>query len=216
MKKYLFLITLTILFACCKDKPIAELENITTIDLTFTDNFSHEPVKDLTLNLAEFDVDVYNNVINKVYLGTYYTDANGKFYLEIKNLNKNKSHGVEWKKPNECYEEYNYGIKVGEKNVYSRTLLCAANLAFHFKNNTPFDTNDKLFFCWSYIREPSNCFTANPVANGVNVDIIQTLPLSGKTKFYVNWKSVKNGIENIYHDSITTKPCITNTIDIFY
>ena len=91
MKKYIHLITLTLLYACCKDKPVEVLpeQNLTTIDLTFTDNFSHEPVKDLTLNLYECDVDNLNNLINKVYLGTYNTDANGKFYIELKDLNKN-------------------------------------------------------------------------------------------------------------------------------
>jgi hypothetical protein len=219
MKKYLFLMSLTLLFACCKDKPVIEIPepNRTTIDLTFTDNFSHEPVKDLTLNLYECDVDALSNIINKVYLGSYKTDANGKFYIVVKDLNKNKSHGIEWKKPSECYEEYNYGIRVGEKNVYARTLLCNANLAFHFKNITPFDENDKLFFCRSLTREPSEyCFTNAPVGSGMSVDYTQTLPLSGNTKYYVHWKSIKNSVETIYHDSITTIPCITNTVDIFY
>ena len=78
MKKYIHLITLTLLYACCKDKPVEVLpeQNLTTIDLTFTDNFSHEPVKDLTLNLYECDVDNLNNLINKVYLGTYNIKSN--------------------------------------------------------------------------------------------------------------------------------------------
>jgi hypothetical protein len=219
MKKYIHLITLTLLYACCKDKPIEALpeQNLTTIDLTFIDNFSRQPVKDLVLNLAEFDKDNLNNIINKVYLGSYKTDANGKFYIEIKDLNKNRGHGVEWKKPSECYDEDNYGIRVGEKNVYATNLYSNANLAFHFKNITPFDENDKLFYCWSYTRVPSEyCFAANPVGTGLNVDYINILALSGNTKYYVHWKSIKNSVETIYHDSITTIPCITNTVDIFY
>ena len=219
MKKYIHLITLTLLYACCKDKPIEALpeQNLTTIDLTFTDNFSHEPVKDLTLNLYECDVDNLNNLINKVYLGTYNTDANGKFYIELKDLNKNKSHGIEWKKPSECYEEYNYGIRVGEKNVYARTLRSNAVLSIHVKNILPFDENDEFYFCTSYIREVNPyCFTA-PIANGTNVDFTTVLNnKSGFTKFYIHWKVKKNNISTTYIDSITTIPCINNLVDVFY
>jgi hypothetical protein len=216
MKKYLFLISITLLFACCKDKPIVEPENITTIDLTFTDNFSHEPVKDLTLKLAEFDVDVYNNVINKVYLGTYYTDANGKFYLEVKNLNKNKSHGVEWKKPSECYEEYNYGIKVGEKNVYSRTLISSASILFHIKNMNPFDENDEFYFCYDSQRDVNPyCFEANP-SIGMNIDAHLLQNQYGNMKFFIHWKVIKNAVVTTYLDSLTTNPCEITEFNIFY
>jgi hypothetical protein len=219
MKKYIHLITLTLLYACCKDKPVEVLpeQNLTTIDLTFTDNFSHEPVKDLEITFIAFDDGPLNTMINIDTLGIYKTDANGKFYLEIKDLNKNRGHGVEWKKPSECYDEGSYALKVGVNNVYSRTLRSNATLRAHYKNVTPFDANDEMFFCWSYKRELSPyCFTSSPAGIGTSVDIVQTIPTSGNTKIYANWKSVKNSVIKIYIDSITTVPCSTNTVDIFY
>jgi hypothetical protein len=219
MKKYLFLMSLTLLFACCKDKPVIEIPepNRTTIDLTFTDNFSHEPVKDLTLNLYECDVDALSNIINKVYLGSYKTDANGKFYIVVKDLNKNKSHGIEWKKPSECYDEGNYGIKVGIKNIYARTLRSKAILTFHIKNNFPFDENDKFYFCTGYIRDVDPYCFLSPDAIGMNVDEITVQNnISGHAKFFIHWRVIKNDSTMTYLDSIVTIPCVNNLVDIFY
>jgi hypothetical protein len=201
-----------LLFATCHK------QNETIIDYTFTDANSDKPVEGLEVFLQEFDYnELFGIVSNMTTLASYKTNASGKIYTIVKNLNTKKGHSIEWQKPSECYGEDGRLIRIGQVNKYERTLSSKGFTMLYLKNVAPFNENDTVFFCNSLTREINPyCFLPNTAFVGMNINTTLPVTNGGNKKIYYHWKVIKNGISKMYFDSVTSLTCDTTKIYINY
>jgi hypothetical protein len=211
MKKTLHIILLFALvgnFSCKKEMKKTKVEGIVR------DFVTGNPLAGVEVYLQEYEYDQATTfVIHKATYQSTVTGNDGKFKFEFRAL-KEKTYGLEYQKPSECYFDNDAPITInkGKDNTIDWKLHSFVSLNLHVKNVSPFDINDHICYCFQ-----KNAASCSGGITGMSIDYVSPITnINAYDKLYIKSFITKNSILTIKLDSITFSPCTSINYDLFY